>query len=352
MVEMLSIFKDALVESIKESDKETYIDLCRTLGPLTDLVQSTGGNISVKNEEFDTLYIKTSGTRLVNCDFQTYSLKEIRTIVEKNKSLPKGASIETYFHTFPSKFIVHLHPGPALDALTTSIISCDSYKYPIIDYVKPGYDLYLQLVPYKNEKVVILKNHGILLMNNDIDELYETLDEVQRILFTSTMKRSDVVFVSMFREMLQTKFKIDLILKPYLIGLNGFSFHDRIFFPYTPDHSVFLTNAPFMIEPSPFIWSVEALYKDFQKHLITFGEFPTIVCVDGLIYTCAQTFDGCIGLEEMCYSYFCVSNHSLSNPLSESEVTKLKSWSSEIERRRKMGLTNIHTSNTTITHSL
>jgi len=347
MVEMLSVFKYALIDSIKESDKETYIDLCRTLGPLTDLVQSTGGNISVKNEEFDTLYIKTSGTRLINCDFQTYSLKEIRSIVEKNESLPKGASIETYFHTFPSKFIVHLHPGPALDALTTSIISCHTHKYPILDYVKPGYDLYLQLVPYKNKKVIILKNHGILLMNNDIDELYETLDELQRILFTSSMKRSDVLFVSIFREMLQTKYKMDLILKPYLIGLNGFLFHDRIFFPYTPDHSVFLTNAPFMIEPSPFVWSVEALYKDFQKHLTTFGEFPTIVCVDGLIYTCAQTFDGCIGLEEMCYSYFCVSNHSLSKPLSESEVTKLKSWSSELDRRRKMGLTN-----TTISHSL
>ncbi len=348
MVEMLSVFKDALELSIKESDKEAYIDLCRTLGPLTDLVQSTGGNISVKNIEFDTLHIKTSGTRIVNCDFQTYSLKSIQTIIDKNLSLPKGASIETYFHTFPSKYIVHLHPGPALDALTSPYSTKDSFKdlikYPIIEYEKPGYELYVSLIPYKNEKVVILKNHGILLMNDNLNELYEMLDEVQKTLFTPRLKRSDVLFVSSFRKMLQTKYNIDLLLKPYLIGLNGFNFHDRIFFPYTPDHSVFLTNAPFMIEPAPSIWNSETLFKDFQKHLDTFSEFPTIVCVDGLIYTCAQTFDGCIGLEEMCYSYFCVSNHSLSKPLLESEVKKLKSWSSEIERRKKLGLSN------TITH--
>lgn len=347
MSDVLSFIKTVLEDSTNEyekemedeKDKNMYIDLCRTIGPLTDLVQSTGGNISVKNTKCDTLHIKKSGTRIVSCDFQTYSLKMIESIVMKNEKLPHGASIETYFHTFPSKFIVHLHPGPALDFLTT-VETSSVAEYKVIEYEKPGYDLYLKLLPYKNEKILILKNHGILICENSLDAIYERLNEVVQLIYTYGSKHSDLLFVSTFRKMLQTKYSVDLLVKPFFLGLNGFIFHDRIFFQYTPDHSVFLTKAPFMIEPKPSSLSVDILSNLFEKHLNTYGKttFPTIICVDGMMYTCSKTFDGCIGLEEMLYSYFCISNHSLSKPLCESEVEKLTNWSSEIERKQKLGL--------------
>jgi ribulose-5-phosphate 4-epimerase/fuculose-1-phosphate aldolase len=344
---MLDFMKEFLKKTMKEGDEELYVDLCRTLGPLTDLVQSTGGNISVKDELLDLLLVKKSGSRIVNCDFQTYSLKEIRSIVEKNEKLPEGASIETYFHTLPSKIVVHLHPGPALEYLTNpfihpSISNTSSYK--MIEYQKPGYDLYKSILPYKDEKILLLQNHGILLFGETKEEIIESLQEIKQSIFTFGMKSSDILFVSMFRNMMREKYNLDLLLKPYMNCLNGFTFYDRIFFPYTPDHAVFLTKAPFMIEPKPTVWSIKILHSEFEKHLSMFKEFPTIVCIDGMIYTCAKTFDGCISLEEMLYSYFCISNKSAVS-LSEEDVCKLKSWDSELERRKKLGLTNI------ITHS-
>jgi ribulose-5-phosphate 4-epimerase/fuculose-1-phosphate aldolase len=321
-----------------------YEDLCRTIGPLTDLVQSTGGNISVKDEMLDLLLVKKSGTRIVNCEYQTYSLKEIRSIIEKNEKLPEGASIETYFHTIPSKIIVHLHPGPALDFLTSLSSSSHSpiVPYKMIEYEKPGYNLYklIESNKTKDDKILLLKNHGIIIFGETKEEILHSLQEMKESIFTNSLKSSDILFVDLFRRMIREHYDIDLILKPYLNCLNGFLFYDRIFFPYTPDHSVFLTKAPFMIEPKPSVWSLKTIYSEFQKHLNLFKEFPTIVCVDGMIYTCSKTFEGCVSLEEMLYSYFCISNKS-AHPLSEEETAKLKNWESEIERRKKIGLTNI-----------
>jgi ribulose-5-phosphate 4-epimerase/fuculose-1-phosphate aldolase len=337
MTAVLEFIRTMLEDAVIDYEKEMYRDLCRTLGSLTDWVQSTGGNISVKNKELDVLLIKTSGTRLVHCDFQTYSLKMIESIIQKNESLPTGASIETYFHTFPSKFVVHLHPGPALNFLTTAQSSSFG-SYKIVEYEKPGYDLYLKLLPYKDEKVILMKNHGIIVMADTIDDIYKELDALQKTIFSNSLKQSDLMFVSTFRRMLQTKYSVDLLVKPTLHGLYGSTCHDRLFVPYTPDHSVFLTIAPFVIEHAPSVWNEATLHKEFQNHLSIFKEFPTIVCVHGLLYTCSNTFDGCIGLEEMLYSYFSITHTSLSDSLSESEVAKLKNWSSEVERRKKLGL--------------
>ena len=214
---MLGIITELMKESIKESEEETYIDLCRTIGPLTDWVQSTGGNISVKNKDLDLMLIKTSGTRLINCNYQTYSLKMIESIVEKNEVLPKNASIETYFHTFPAKLIVHLHPGPALDFLTKyesssfnisyeEIDPISSFKgivyqtYNMIDYEKPGYELYLKLLPYKNEKVVLMKNHGVLIMDESIDNIIKHMKNIELAIFSKCFSTFDVsdLFATIF----------------------------------------------------------------------------------------------------------------------------------------------------------
>jgi len=157
---------------------DDFLFLCRAFGQAEELAQGGGGNISVKLD--DTLsIIKSSGVAL--CDVsKTYghtiinhkqveeTLKtEEPTSLEAFVIIGPRPSLETYFHSFLKKYVVHIHPTIMLPHLCEKHDCC-------IPYQKPGYDLSVTIYKqYKGESCIHLRNHGVIFTADSIPELLE-----------------------------------------------------------------------------------------------------------------------------------------------------------------------------------
>ncbi|RQD66647.1 class II aldolase/adducin family protein [Campylobacter hepaticus] len=165
-----------------------YKQLCKIFGNILD-APSKGGNISIKEDEY--LIIKSSGEDLkkehnisilkngVNiCSY--FDQKIVEHIVKP--------SMEIGMHTvFKNKYVAHYHPVYVLPYLCSNnynfnnVINCD-----VIDFVLPGDKLskYLQSVYiYKENGIVMLKNHGVILYSENISELFDLYKQIKNIFF-------------------------------------------------------------------------------------------------------------------------------------------------------------------------
>lgn len=176
-------------------------EFCRSIGRNRLLVQGAGGNISWKIE--DSIFVKASGTWLadavdkdifVEVDYK-YILSRIKrddfSISPKNicgSSL--RPSIETTLHVLlPHKIVLHIHAVEILAVLIQSSASEElsrlipsDLKFATVDYFKPGQDLakatWDAVRSNPNIQVVFLKNHGVVIGGNDIDEIASLLDRL------------------------------------------------------------------------------------------------------------------------------------------------------------------------------
>jgi len=143
---------------------DDLVALCRACSD-EELVQAGGGNISVKDGKY--MYIKASGVALSDVridhgiavvdpkavadslhgpepDIKTFAL---------NKERP---SLETYFHAFLRKYVVHLHPTHMNGFLCSDAVG-------MVDYYKPGFELSKKVLEaYKGQPVIYLRNHGVI----------------------------------------------------------------------------------------------------------------------------------------------------------------------------------------------
>lgn len=154
---------------------DELLTLCRRFGHLEDLVQAGGGNISVKVSDSVSI-IKSSGVAL--CDVtrdKGYTVYNHATL-SANLDLPLDAvviagpspSLETYFHCFLKRIVVHLHPTAMLSKL------CRKTVADAIPYCKPGVAL-AKLIrsTWKDESTLLLQNHGLIITGDTVDEVME-----------------------------------------------------------------------------------------------------------------------------------------------------------------------------------
>ena len=186
--------------------------LCADLGKDRLLVQGAGGNVSWK--ENDVLWIKGSGTWLANADkediFVAVNLHHLQNALhqanfrvapqviageEEQKLIP---SIETILHALmPQKFVVHLHAIIALSHLVTVLCresiddffkrsNTPSIQYAFVDYHKPGQELARaiqeSLILNPGTNVIFLKNHGIVIGAESIEDVYKLLQNINAVL--------------------------------------------------------------------------------------------------------------------------------------------------------------------------
>jgi len=176
-------------------------NFCQIIGQNRLLVQGAGGNISWKTG--DSMLVKASGTWLADAVkkdiFVEVDYKSILSSLEQNDfSLTPQVicgsslrpSIETILHALlPQKIVLHLHAVDILAFLVRETVSDDlsrlipsTVKYALVDYFKPGPDLAkatLDAISLNPEtQVVFLKNHGIVIGGDDIDELTSLLDDL------------------------------------------------------------------------------------------------------------------------------------------------------------------------------
>lgn len=296
---------------------EDFVYLCKLFGGLNELVQHGGGNISIKNDsEF---IIKSSGFALseVNKDIgyvimDLGKLKQINFLDNNEPDLKNmiikniNPSIETYFHIFLKKYVVHLHPTLINIELCKKnpIINIDE-EYIFIDYIKPGYDLSREIFKqYKNERLIFLKNHGIIFSADTLQEIKELIIKT----FASFNINDPFLDIKNYIDLYDNICKNNEILfkVPYEYNKILGCFPDLYIKSYTPDIIVYLGSK---------INNDSVLYID-----------------NGNIYIKSDTKYKCYKILEVLESYYYLYiNNSIS--IKEKEINDVKNWDKEIFRQ-------------------
>ena len=170
------------------------------------LVQGPGGNTSVKFGNI--MWIKASGTLLSNAGmteiFTPVDVQRAVAEIDLGEVSPKHdirldpedghrPSIETGFHALlPWKYVFHYHSVNALAHLTseegqTAALAKLSDLSPIpIGYSKPGIPLSRMIresINGRDSRVVLLKNHGMIVCGNSIAEIRNLIDKTEKRLW-------------------------------------------------------------------------------------------------------------------------------------------------------------------------
>ncbi len=174
---------------------------CAQIGADPLLVQGAGGNVSWKDD--GTLWVKASGTWLAEAEskeiFVPVSLSMLEdALVRGDYAFSPYAldghtlrpSIETMLHALmPQKFVVHLHMVNAVawlvrlesDAEIAAALADDG-TWVHVDYYKPGSELakaiHSQVLSNSSIQMVLMKNHGVLVGANTIEEVKDLLNKL------------------------------------------------------------------------------------------------------------------------------------------------------------------------------
>jgi len=332
---------------IKFKNIHNEIEILKTMskycGERFDLVQAGGGNISVKFDEL--MFIKASGYNLTSVDnFNGYTIINnsklleditnniVKDVTEYNFIGNKRGSIETYMHSILKKYTVHLHPIQ----INKVLISSDAEKiikeiYPeslIIEYLTPGIKVCNKIKELYNEQnVIFLLNHGIIITSNNINDIYELLNNIltkfedyQQLNFEKykyTNKISRIVNTCFNIENI-TYFCEDLIINKYLIEKRDLfkldiSFPDALI--YCGVHILFGIN-------------------NIQNYKNKYNEYPKIIIENNLLYISSHSLMKCKEIEDVLKSNLIIldSNYN-KNYLSIEEICFLNNWDAEKYRK-------------------
>ena len=330
---------------IRDTEIKEYINICVHLGSYHELIQGGGGNFSFKNG--DEIIIKSSGRVLAETKMNTgYVICSISKLLEYSKdpnidvhsTVLRGESngipsMEVFFHLLPYKWVIHVHPTFFLRYLCQpswkTLLS--SYKCSYIPYITPGKELGLYIVEqYDNEQVLFLQNHGIILCANTINEIYIILDDLYTQNSKSlrlTINTNEFTESHRFKEHIQKKTGDTIVLKPcrHIRYIN-----ERLFFPITPDVSIFLKSIPLVQEDRRVPW-----IDLFDTYYTKFNTIPAIIQLGNTTYICGKSYHQCNSIEEILESYLdIISNTNISTLqlFDKDHLQKINMSDSEIHR--------------------
>jgi rhamnose utilization protein RhaD (predicted bifunctional aldolase and dehydrogenase) len=151
---------------------DEFLLLCQRFGQLEDLVQAGGGNISMKLSDTHSV-IKSSGYALSDVTrekgFTIFSHRDVHSDRPLTDCVVSGSapSMETYFHVFLYKYVVHLHPTTLLPFL------CSKDSEGCVPYLKPGPELAEGIrSTWKGEHVILLQNHGVIVTGDTLEDVF------------------------------------------------------------------------------------------------------------------------------------------------------------------------------------
>ena len=328
--------------------------LCATLGKDRLLVQGAGGNISWKED--GVLWVKGSGTWLANAEkediFVPVNLIGILTSFSKanfdGKSHVIGEqklrpSIETILHALmPQKIVVHLHAIDVLAHLVTRDSEASiqrlfkkakqsSIDVIFVGYHKPGQDLAQAidraLKQQPNTNVVFLKNHGIVIGCNSIQEIEQLLKSITDICkynnvlqqSPSSKKLPEVVPECAERYVTFPDINVqELVLDPNLFKRLE---SDWVLFP---DHAVFLG-------PKAFFY---ASWADFLVNNL--GTLPELIFIENVGVFVKPDFSLAKIAQLRCYFDVIsrVAPEAHLDPLDDAAIYALLDWDGEKYRQQ------------------
>ena len=203
-IEMNYVCLDAAGEELLAKTKKFYdniaefVNISKKMAFDISLYQSSGGNISLKNE--NNIILTQSGKKITNINFFSgYVNIKIPNLdvcsSEKDyfnslKTCATGSlpSMESGMHLlFEQKAVIHSHAIYANAILCSkeskSIIQnlFSEYNYSYVPYVTPGYELYCELKKYKLSPIVFLENHGVVVADNNPKIAFSILETINSV---------------------------------------------------------------------------------------------------------------------------------------------------------------------------
>lgn len=298
---------------IDSKDINDYIQLSRLIGGFSELVQGSGGNISVKNDTH--ICIKSSGRILAETDlnyaYSICSIKKLQELFQKNDENTKSSvedgesnsvpSMEVFFHLLPHKWIVHIHPTFLLKYLCSegwrNIHS--NYNSMFVPYKTPGLELSNYIHQnYHGESVLFLQNHGLIVCGTSPKEICEIVDSIYTENVSIIQNNYQHLHLTNVYDLLA---EIQLKTNTIPVIKNTYKnpiFYDRLFFSLTPDIVLFLKKYPLVKEDSS-----EKLSYLFDKYYNHHKYIPSILKIQDRVYILGKNFKHCLAIEEIFYSY-------------------------------------------------
>lgn len=177
---------------MNNGELKQFIDLSRAIGQRPDFVQGAGGNVSIKIG--DKMFIKASGWRLKDVS-ESDGLAIVDTVNNGNFGNLKP-SMETEFHAFLEKYVIHTHPVYA------NIISCSVNGKKIwqdilskigalgiwVEYQSPGHYLAMAIKnvveEFENQRgaapeAILMQNHGLIVCGDNLDKIFNLHNRIQ-----------------------------------------------------------------------------------------------------------------------------------------------------------------------------
>jgi len=324
------------------------IELSRTIGMRTDYVQAGGGNISIKLDD-EIMLIKASGYNLSdlckNMGVSTVNYKKIVNYMQcndnSNEKILKDChisgekpSIEIFLHAKMYKYTIHIH------SLLSNILSArqnskESFSelFPealFVDYAMPGLVLAKKMINYNGEKIVFLKNHGLIVSSDNCEELFELLNYIdKKIASYLNIDYSKYTNITNLYNLMKHYCNDLIYLTEDSNILEAFSINNYKLWNYRfcPDCIVYC--GPKELE----INNLE--HKEFEYHIENYGKI-TIVIYDKNIYICASSLKKAREIESVLSfsaKIFLNNQNSKLDYLNEEEVKKL--CNSDFEKYRQ-----------------
>jgi ribulose-5-phosphate 4-epimerase/fuculose-1-phosphate aldolase len=298
---------------IQDADIQNYIRFSRLVGSYKELVQGSGGNISVKSDS--QICIKSSGKLLAETTFNSgYTICDINILRRQMEESTDSTSLsicggepnstpsmEVFFHLIPYKWVVHVHPTFLLFHLCQKSWKNIVYGATTlhIPYQTPGIGLAQDIFKmYTGEQVIVLQNHGVIIAAETLEEICEILDCMYQEYHSHRMKSMRALALlgawNIQKHILKKTGK-DMFLKPcHMIQ----HLNDRFFMPITPDISLFLKNFPLVQE-----YSAESVVELFDTYITKFCTTPNVLRIFGRIYVLGNTLKHAQCIEEILVSY-------------------------------------------------
>lgn len=334
---------------MKRDIKFLMNEFCSAIGGNSLLVQGAGGNTSWKDG--DTLWVKASGKWLANSlrenIFIPVNLVELsRAIgIESFDVAPKPLietdlkpSIETLLHALmPQSVVVHLHAVEILAYLVRADCE-DSIRrlmpnglhWALIDYQKPGSDLaraiYHEVKRDPNINILFLKNHGVVVGADSVEEVDHLIKELVKAFETHPMIPKDYLSLNknVPSSIANKYFFVEdsgaqqLALNPYFF--NGLEKGWALY----PDHIVFLGAKPCFYSS----------WEDFFSRNNSMDMLPELLFIKGQGVYALNSFGASKLAQLRCY-WDVVSRQEedvIFDTLTKQDIDNLINWDAEKHR--------------------
>jgi hypothetical protein len=235
-------------------------------------------------------------------------------------------------HSILKKYTVHLHPIQINRILVskkaTEIINEIYPNSLIIEYLTPGIKVCNKIKEkYNDENIIFLLNHGIIVTSDDINQIYNLINDVlikfesyQQINFDN-YKHTNII-----SKTLNTVFNVSNV--SYLC-------QDEVINKYfTQNMDLFKHPISF---PDELIYcGVKYLFglENIDHYKSLYDEYPKIIIENGLIFINSHSLTKCKEIEDVLKSNLIILDSTIEkNYLSSDEICFLNNWDAEKYRK-------------------